>query len=84
MTMPLAAEGKGRLRSCWWRKGTVLANDLTTLMWIILWENWKSNRQVVRQVLKSGRKGEHLSSAWWIVSVRTRAASGTWGDGVFR
>lgn len=67
MAMPLTAEGQGTLRCCWWRKGTMLVNDLTTWILIILWENWNSNRQVVRQVLKSSRKSEHVSLAWWMV-----------------
>lgn len=29
MAMPLTAEGQGRLRCYWWRKGTMLVNDLT-------------------------------------------------------
>lgn len=79
MAMPPGAEGEGRLRCCWWRKGAVLVTDLSTWMWVIFWENWKAYRQAMRQGLGSSRKGDHASSAWWPVSVGTRGERGTCG-----
>lgn len=37
----------------------MLAKDLSTWMWIPQWENWKPDRQTVRQALPSSRQGEH-------------------------
>ena len=36
----------------------MLVNDLSTWMLIISWENWKSNTQKLRQILRSSRQGE--------------------------
>lgn len=37
-----------------------------------LTREWKSNSHTVKQVLKSSGKGEHVSSAWWMLVMRTR------------